>query len=150
MEYELIDGHVIAEPVARALDTVAWLTRCYPPPSFEERCREAAERRAAKAEDEVVAALVTVAERSGDTQRAAFLSLEKRGGDEADEAEKLARDHGFSPDRLIAMKGLAHSRGVELAVVLRHALRGDLRDIVGLPEAPISAQPIITDTGGTE
>ncbi len=143
MDYELIDGHVIAEPTARALDVAAWLTRAYPPPSYEER-------RAAKAEDEVVAALVTVAERSGDTQRAAFLSLEKRGGDEADEAEKLARDHGFSPDRLIAMKGLAHSRGVELAVVLRHALRGDLRDIVGLPEAPISAQPIITDTGGTE
>ncbi len=143
MDYELIDGHVIAEPVARALDVAAWHARAYPGPSYEER-------RAAKAEDEVVRALVTVAERSGDTQRAAFLSLEKRGGDEADEAEKLARDHGFSPDRLIAMKGLAHSRGVELAVVLRHALRGDLRDIVGLPAAPISAQPIITDTGGTE
>lgn len=147
MEYELIGDHIIPEPVARALDIAAWHARAYPPPDYETRCRDAAERRAAEEEDAVVAALVTVAERQSDIQRAAVFPLELRGGDEA---ERIAADHGFSPDRLLAMRGLACSRGVDLAVVLRHALRGDLRDVVRLPEAPISAQSIITDTGGTE
>ena len=48
MDYELIDGHVIAEPVARALDLIAWHSRAYPPPSYEERRLQLAQKRAAE------------------------------------------------------------------------------------------------------
>jgi hypothetical protein len=60
---------------------------------------------------------------------------EHRGHDDEDEADRIAREHGFSSDRLIALRGLARSRGVELDVVLRHALSGELRAIVERPPA---------------
>ena len=46
--YENISGHLVPEPVARTLDVIAWLHRCYPPPSFEERCLQLAQKRAAE------------------------------------------------------------------------------------------------------
>ncbi len=63
------------------------------------------------------------------------------GGDEPDddEAARIVREHGFSPDRLVALRGLARSRDVELEVVLRAALRGSLRDVVKLP--PVAPVP---------
>lgn len=85
-------------------------------------------------EDRVVKALLTVAARCGHVQRASFTSSPEARGEEFDEAEQIAWGHGFGPDRLIAMRSLARSRGVELADVLRAALRGDLRDVVALPE----------------
>ncbi len=48
MEYELIGGHIIPEPVARALDVIAWHSRAYPGPSYEERCLQLARKRAAE------------------------------------------------------------------------------------------------------
>jgi len=147
--YELIDGHVIPTMVADAWDRIARDHRAYPGPDYAARSREAAERRAAEEGNAVVRALVKVAERQSDIQRAAVFPLELRGGDEPDEAERIAVVHGFSPDRLLAMKGLARSRGVELAVVLRCALRGDLRDVVRLPEVPVIA-PSTTTPGESE
>ncbi len=80
----------------------------------------------------IVRALLAFAGRSGNVEHAAF-SRGVQSRDLPDEAARIAADHGFGPDRLIAMKGLARSRGVELEVVLRAALRGTLREIVELP-----------------
>ena len=96
-------------------------------------------RRQLYAEDIVVRALATVADRAGTEERSAF------GGPQEfrakhDEADRIARDHGFGPDRLIAMKGLARSRDVDLETVLRAALRGELRSIVALPAVTTSAR----------
>jgi len=53
---------------------------------------------------------------------------------EADqEALRLAAGHGIDGTRLRAYDRLARSRGVGLDVVLRAALRGDLRDVVVMP-----------------
>ncbi len=96
------------------------------------RLQDLSTRRRLHREGVVVRALMTVAGRSGNIEQAAFrLGVESR--DFPDEAARLAAEHGFGPDRLIAMKGLARSRGVELEVVLRAALRGTLREIVELP-----------------
>ena len=48
MEYEIHGGHIIPEPVARALDTIAWHHRAYPPPDYETRCYLLAQKRAAE------------------------------------------------------------------------------------------------------
>ena len=88
-------------------------------------------------EDETVRALVKAAATCGDVEQAVAPVGEPRSNDdEEDEAARIARDHGFGPDRLIAMRSLARSRGVSLEVVLRAALRGDLREIVALPPIP--------------
>lgn len=92
---------------------------------------ETAQRR--QREDATVRALVTVAERSGNVECAAFLRRVEHRDDFPDEAARIAHDHGFSSDRLIAFRGLAQSRGVDLADVLRAALRGELRRVVELP-----------------
>lgn len=95
------------------------------------RAFAARQAEARASEDVVVRALVEMAATCGDEERAA-LRVQYRGEPE-DEGERIARDHGFGPDRLIAMKGLARSRGASLEEVLRHALRGDLREIVMRP-----------------
>jgi len=82
--------------------------------------------------DAVVRALVAVAGRSGSIEYAA-VSLGANRSDLPDEAARIAHDHGFSTDRLVAMKGLARSRGIDLAVVLRACLGGELRSIVEMP-----------------
>lgn len=87
----------------------------------------------------VVRALLVVAEKSGTHEQAAFsIGIERR--DLSDEAARIAADHGFGPDRLIAMRGLARTRGVELEVVLRAALRGDLYETVRLPPRPCKSE----------
>ena len=73
-------------------------------------------------ENQVIAALLTVADRSGNEERAAFFPAAHRS-DQPDEAARIAADHGFGPDRLVAMKSLARHRGVELETVLRAAPR---------------------------
>ncbi len=92
-------------------------------------------------ESRLVAALVTVAGRLGDEEQAVLARAESRNGDpdDDDEATRIVREHGFSPDRLVALRGLARSRDVELEVVLRAALRGSLRDVVKLP--PVAPVP---------
>lgn len=102
--------------------------RAYPLPDAETRRRRYYEDRAAEREDTVVRALLTVAARTTAVEFAA-VGAERRNADE-DEAERIAADHGFSRDRMAAFRGLARSRGVELEVVLRAALRGELRSIV--------------------
>ena len=84
-------------------------------------------------ESKILAALLEVAERIDGEERAAFfIGAHYRG---RNEAERIAHEHGFGPDRLAAMKSLARHRGVDLEVVLRAALRGGLRDIVTTPPA---------------
>ena len=88
-------------------------------------------------EDQIINALVEVAARTaGVAERAAFWvgGWEDRSHD-VDEADRIAREHGFDECRLSAMRSLARSRDVDLAVVLRAALRGDLRDVVRMPPA---------------
>lgn len=53
--------------------------------------------------------------------------------DGAREALEIAFKHGIDGLRLRAFDSLARSRGIGLDVVLRAALRGDLREIVLLP-----------------
>lgn len=91
-------------------------------------------RRRLHREDVAVRALVRATEAAGDLELAAFDTPEHRAGDEdTAEAMRLARDHGFDSTRLIALRGLARSRGVPLEDVLRAALRGELRSIVERP-----------------
>jgi len=135
------DGGFVPEAVADVLDTIGDRYRAFPGyyhPSYEARAADARHQRQLDVESRLVAALVTLADRMGDEERAVILQVEARNGDEPDddEATRLAREHGFSPDRLIALRGLARSRDVELAVVLRASLRGELRDIVRLPPVP--------------
>ena len=47
MEYEEIDGHLVPVLLAEWHDRMAWLTRAYPPPSYEERRLQLAQKRAA-------------------------------------------------------------------------------------------------------
>jgi len=123
------DGSYINSSMATAYDRIAEQYRAY-------RRYETSET-----ETRVVAALVTVAGRLGDEERAVLAGAEPRNGDpdDDDEATRIVRDHGFTPERLVALRGLARSRDVELAVVLRAALRGSLRDIVKLP--PVAPVP---------
>ena len=122
------DGSYINSSMATAYDRIAEQYRAY-------RRYETSET-----ETRVVAALVTVAGRLGDEERAVLAGAEPRNGDpDDDEATRIVRDHGFTPDRLVAMRGLARSRDVELEAVLRAALRGELRDIVKLP--PVAPVP---------
>ena len=123
------DGSYINSSMAAVYDRVAEQYRTY-------RRYEASET---ETETRVVAALVTVAGRLGDEERAVLAQADSRNGDpdDDDEATRIVREHGFSPDRLVALRGLARSRGVELEAVLRATLRGELRDIVKLPVAPV-------------
>jgi len=90
-------------------------------------------------ENRLVAALVTLADRLGDEERAVILQAESRNdADKDDEAARIVREHGFSPDRLVALRGLARSRDVALETVLRAALRGELREIVKLPPVAVT------------
>ncbi len=72
-------------------------------------------------------------------QRAAGLSGEERAvvavgrRDDEDPAERLARQHGWDDHRLVALRGLAASRGLSLEHVLRAAMRGALRQVVLIP-----------------
>lgn len=135
MTYSSCDGGFVPEKTAAFLDHLAQLHRAYPAPDYDTRSRGLAERKAVDTkrdvEDRLVSALVKVASRSGDIECATMSPRERR--DDDDDADRIAREHGFSPDRLIAMRALARSRGVGLDVVLRAALRGDLRDIVTMP-----------------
>jgi len=122
------DGSYINSSMAAVYDRVAEQYRTY-------RRYEASET---ETETRVVAALVTVAGRLGDEERAVLAQADSHNGDpDDDEATRIVREHGFSPDRLVALRGLARSRGVELEAVLPAALRGELRDIVKLPVAPV-------------
>ncbi len=86
---------------------------------------------AQRSEDVTVRALVVVANRCGDVEFAAHVGGEHRGDEDA--AARIAREHGFDAGRLVAFRGLARSRGVPLADVLRAALRGELRRVVERP-----------------
>jgi len=90
-------------------------------------------KRSAAETDRLVGALLTVAGRLGDEERATIPLLERRGDDPDDEATRIVAEHGFSDLRLQAFKRLARARGVDLEVVLRAALAGNLRSIVELP-----------------
>jgi len=77
----------------------------------------------------------------------------------AAEAEDVAAVDGsieqYDQPSLAAFRGLARSRGLDLAVVVRHAVRGELRAVVQMPaitteptpdQAP--AEPDSTDDEG--
>ncbi len=59
MEYEEIGGHLVPEPVARALDVIAQLHRAYPPPDHETRRLLLAQKRAAECKTAAQAAIRT-------------------------------------------------------------------------------------------
>ena len=82
--------------------------------------------------DAVVRALLAVAGRTGSIEYAA-LSRGSNRSEPVDEAARIAADQGFDDTRLIAFRGLARSRGIDLADVLRAALKGELRSVVELP-----------------
>jgi len=117
------DGGFVSEEVCATLDRIAWLTPRHDP------LRDPETRQRLHYEDVAVRALLEVASTCGSEERAAFLGSEHRGAHE-DEAERIAREHGFTTDRLTAFRSLARSRGVELETVLRAALRGELRSVV--------------------
>lgn len=48
---------------------------------------------------------------------------------------RIAYEHGVDATRVTAYKRLARSRGLTLEAVLRAAVRGELADVVRLPEA---------------
>ncbi len=133
------DGGFVPEDVAAVLDAIGARFRAFPGyyhPSYEARAADARHQRQLDVEERVVRALVKVAGRAGDEEHAVLRSLENRG-DEDDEAARIAREHGWDDGRLIALRGLAASRGVDLSVVIRAALRGELRAVVELPPAPV-------------
>ena len=76
---------------------------------------------------------MVLAHRLGSEERADLLP----GGPSADddrEGLRVAHDHGIDPLRVSAMWSLAKSRGLALDEVLRAALRGELRQVVELPD----------------
>jgi len=86
-------------------------------------------------EERAVAALVALASRLPREERADMqLSRVDPGPEDDAEGLRLAHEHGVDSQRLVAYRGLAHSRGVALSDVLRTAFRGELREIVNLPE----------------
>ena len=126
------DGRFVLEHMVDFHDQMQVADRCYHwLMDYDTRVQR---HRSATRENTVLRALLTVAARSGDEERAAFFPAAHRN-EQPDEAGRIAADHGFGPDRLIAMKGLARSRGVGLETVLRAALRGEFRSIVELPVA---------------
>ena len=89
-----------------------------------------------------MAALLRLASHINEERAAPHFDAEERQAYENDpdqEALRLAHDHGIDGTRLRAYDSLARSRGVGLDVVLRSALRGDLRDVVVLPARPRAA-----------
>jgi len=48
MEYEEIGGHLVPVWLAEFQDHLAYYYRCYPPPSYEERRHQLAQKRAAE------------------------------------------------------------------------------------------------------
>jgi len=134
------DGGFVPEDVAAVLDAIGARFRAFPGyyhPSYEARAADARHQRQRDVEDRVVQALVAVAGRAGAEEHAVLRSLENRG-DDADEAARIAREQGWDDGRLIALRGLAASRGVGVEVVIRAALRGELRAVVELPPAPVT------------
>ena len=90
-------------------------------------------------EDRCVAALVRLAAHAFVEQAAHHFDREDRVAHRSEsdrEALRIAAAHGIDGTRLRAYDGLARARGVGLDVVLRAALRGDLRDVVILPARP--------------
>lgn len=131
------DGGFVPEDVADVLDRIGARYRAFPGyyhPSYEARAADARHQRQRDVEDRVVKALATCARRAGDEEHAVLRSLENRG-DDADEAARIAREQGWDDGRLIALRGLAAARGVDVETVIRAALKGELRDIVKLPPA---------------
>jgi hypothetical protein len=87
-------------------------------------------------ENRCVAALLRLASHVNEERAARYFDGEERAAldSEADkEALRLASDHGIDGTRLRAYDHLARSRGVRLDVVLRYALRGDLREVIVMP-----------------
>jgi len=86
-------------------------------------------------EDRAVAALVALASKLPREERADFRPRAESDPDDPDaEGLAVAADHGIDPARLTALRSLARSRGLNLEQVLRAAMRGELRDVVELPE----------------
>jgi hypothetical protein len=83
-------------------------------------------------EDRVVFAILEIANARHGLEQAAVPDASARFGNES-QAERIVREHGFDLTRVKALRGLARSRDVDLEVVLRAALRGDLRDVVLMP-----------------
>ncbi len=134
------DGGFVPEDVAAVLDAVGARFRAFPGyyhPSYEARAADARHQRQRDVENRVVRALVKVAGRAGAEEHAVLRSLDENRGDEDDEAARIAREHGWDDGRLIALRGLAASRGVDVETVIRAALKGELRAVVELPPAPV-------------
>jgi len=85
-------------------------------------------------EERAISALVALAARLPREERADLIPTVSPAPEDDTEGLRLAHEHGVDAQRLIAYRGLAHSRGVPLSSVLRAAFRGELRDIVNLPE----------------
>ncbi len=124
------DGRFVSEEEAAVRDEVTWRSGSIRLLDPETRHRMSV---AARAEQRVMDALLTVADRCGDDEQASFFSGWRRGKET--EADRIAREHGFGQDRIVAMKGLARWAGVPLETVLRAALRGELRSVVELGPA---------------
>lgn len=80
-----------------------------------------------------MAALVALSHRLGREERADLLPAGPARDDDA-EGLRIAVDHGIDPLRVSAYQGLARSRGLSLEEVLRAAFRGELREVVRLPD----------------
>lgn len=90
-------------------------------------------------EDRCVAALLRLASAVEEERAGGNPSRSERAAKQVEsdqEALRLAADHGIDGSRLRAYDALARSRGVDLSVVLRAALRGDLREVVVMPARP--------------
>ena len=116
MTWSVCDGSYIDESMAAAYDRIAEQYRTYPHHyrhSYESRQRDHRAKRSVRryetseTETRVVAAIVTLADRMGDEERAVFAQADSRNGDEPDddEAARIVREHGFTPDRLVALRG---------------------------------------------
>lgn len=87
-------------------------------------------------EDRCVAALLRLKANLREEKASAHFDAHEWAAVEAEsdqEALRIAAGHGIDGTRLRAYDSLARSRGVGLDVVLRAALRSDLRDVVILP-----------------
>jgi hypothetical protein len=81
-----------------------------------------------------VDALLKFAERTRGRPEGAAAAPSWSDDEDAAEGLRLAEDHGVSAARISAYRSLARSRGLTLEQVLRAAFRGELRDVVQLPE----------------
>lgn len=102
------------EAMQRGMAPYRWLLTA----DDETRRRLVEDRQRQQREDEVISVMLRRAE-----------GVEQRG-----EAERLVEEHHLD-QQLPAMRSLAQSRGVEVEVVLRAMLRGELRSIVEMPPA---------------